>query len=145
MLRVRRGKRCLMIYDLFTFFKAEKRKVKMGDAWFRVLPLSLSLSELGLPSFHLPRCREICLLYRFSLLIGSIFFREGHEMAEKLLLIFKRFLTNFVNISPCAGPMRRSSFFPFWRKSQHREHPVGAGCNYYLVCTINQKKSLSVI
>ena len=35
-----------------------------------------------------PFCREICLLYRFSLLIESDFFyREGHGLAEKFLLI----------------------------------------------------------
>ena len=38
-----------------------------------------------------PCCREICLLYRFSLLIESgwvffVFYREGHGLAEKLLL-----------------------------------------------------------
>ena len=39
-----------------------------------------------------PRCWEICLLYRFSLLVGSIwvffvFYSEGYGLAEKLLLI----------------------------------------------------------
>ena len=65
---------------------------------FASLSLSLSLS-LGWSSglwtavcFHLirPRCREICLLYRFSLLIRSswvFFFRDGHGLSEKLLLI----------------------------------------------------------
>ena len=39
-----------------------------------------------------PRCREISFLYRFSFLIRSnwvffVFYREGHGLAEKLLLI----------------------------------------------------------
>ena len=32
-----------MIYELVASFKAEKRKVSVSDAWFRVSPLSLSL------------------------------------------------------------------------------------------------------
>ena len=35
---------CSVIYDLVASFKAEKRKVNVGDAWFRVSLLSLSLS-----------------------------------------------------------------------------------------------------
>ena len=34
MLQVRRGERCLVIYDLVASFKAEKRKV--GDVWFTI-------------------------------------------------------------------------------------------------------------
>ena len=41
---MRRGEECLVIYGLVASFKEEKRKVNMGDAWFRVSPLSLSLS-----------------------------------------------------------------------------------------------------
>ena len=43
-LRVRRGEGCLVIYVLVASFKAEKGKVNVGDAWFRVSPL-LSLSR----------------------------------------------------------------------------------------------------
>ena len=32
-----------MIYDLVVSFKTEKRKVNVGDAWFRVSPLCLCL------------------------------------------------------------------------------------------------------
>ena len=54
-------------------------------------------------SFDLRCCREMCLLYRFSLLIGSIwiffvFYYEGHRLAEKLLLlifIFWQILSTF--------------------------------------------------
>ena len=144
MLRVRRGEGCLMIYELVASFKAEKRKVNVGDAWFRVSPLSFSLSwSPGLQTVVCllliwPRCREICLLYRFSLLIGSIFFflcffvfvflgffsaffyREGHGLAENLLLLIFIFLTNFIDISLCADLMRKNTFFPFLRKSEHR-------------------------
>ena len=38
----RRG--CLIIYGLVTAFKAEKRKVNVGDAQFRVSRLSVCLS-----------------------------------------------------------------------------------------------------
>ena len=38
MLRVQNGKGCLVIYELVTSFKAGKRKVNMGDAWFRMSP-----------------------------------------------------------------------------------------------------------
>ena len=40
----RRGEGCLVIYDLVTSLKAEKRNVNAGDAWFRVLPISVSFS-----------------------------------------------------------------------------------------------------
>ena len=44
MLRVRRGEGCLVIYGLVASSKAEKRKINVGDAWFRVSPLFLSRS-----------------------------------------------------------------------------------------------------
>ena len=44
MLRVQRGEGCLVIYGLVTSFKAEKKKVNVGDAWFRVSHLSACLS-----------------------------------------------------------------------------------------------------
>ena len=44
MLRVLRGEECLVIYSLVASFKAEKSKVNVNDAWFRLSPLSLSLS-----------------------------------------------------------------------------------------------------
>ena len=98
MLRVQRGEGCSVIYELVALFKAEKRKVNVGDAWFRVSPLSFPQLEFWsadpcLPSFDLSRCREICLWYRFFVsLIGSdwdffVFFHEGHGLAEKLLLL----------------------------------------------------------
>ena len=37
---------CLVIYDLVASFKADKRIANVGDVWFRVSPLSLSLPEL---------------------------------------------------------------------------------------------------
>ena len=115
-----------VIYELVASFKA-KREVNVGDAWFRVSPLflflslSLSLSQLEfwsadcrLPSFDLSCCREICLSYRFSLLIESdwvffVFYRESH----RLFLIIFIFLINFIDISLCADPMCRNSFFHF--------------------------------
>ena len=88
-----------MIYELVTSFKAEKRKVNVGDAWFRVSPLSVcrSLSWSSVcwchpPSFDLSAVKKIVFYIIFSLLIGSdwvffVFYREGHGLAEKLLLI----------------------------------------------------------
>ena len=75
-----------------------------------------------------PRCREICLLYHFSLLIGSnwvffgFFFLLGRSrIGRKITFNNFNFLTNFIDISLCADPMRRTPFFfPFWRKSRHR-------------------------
>ena len=43
-LGAQRGEGCLVINDLVDFFKAEKRKVNVGDAQFRLSALSLSLS-----------------------------------------------------------------------------------------------------
>ena len=111
-----RGEGCSVIYELVASFKSEKREVNVGDAWFRVSSLSLSLFlSFFLPLFLslslslslswssgpwtvvcllliLARCREISLLYRFSLLTGSdwvffVFYREGHGLAEKLPLL----------------------------------------------------------
>ena len=96
----------LVIYDLVASFKAEKRKVNVDDAWFRVSPLSLSLSlslsllelefwSVGVVCFLLIllRCREICFFIAFlssvRIKLGFLcfFYREGHGLAEKLLLI----------------------------------------------------------
>ena len=44
MLRVQREEGYSVIYELVASFKAEKRKVNVGDAWFRVWPISVSLS-----------------------------------------------------------------------------------------------------
>ena len=83
MIRVQRGEGCLVIYGLVASFKAEKRKVNVGDAWFRVLPLSPSLSlclslclfqlefwsaDCRLPSFDLfPLSRNLSFITFFSL------------------------------------------------------------------------------
>ena len=67
-----------MIYGLVASFKAEKRRVNVGDAWFRLLPLSLSLSlsereswssslQGRLPSFDLaPLSRNLSFIAFFS-------------------------------------------------------------------------------
>ena len=89
-----------MIYGLVATNKAEKRKVNVGDAWFRVSPPSLfcraGVSILLVLSafFDLLRCREICLLYRFSLLIGSnsvffgVFLPRKSRIGRKITFIF---------------------------------------------------------
>ena len=48
---------CLVISGLVASFKAEKRKFNMGDAWFRVSPLSLCLCL----------CLSVCLSLSLSL------------------------------------------------------------------------------
>ena len=136
---------CLVIYGLVASFKAEKRKVNEGDAWFRVLPplslsfslflslslslsLTLSLSQLEfwsadcrLPSFDLSHCREICLLYNFSPLIRSdwvfpLFLPRRSRIGRKITSTYFYFLTNFIDISLCADPMRRNTFFFILKK-----------------------------
>ena len=78
-----------------------------------------------------------------------IFYREGHRVVEKLLLILF-FAINSIKISPCAESMRRDTFFSFWKKSWSWQHLVSASCPvnwncHYFVCTINQKRSLPII
>ena len=129
MLRVRRGEGCSVIFGLVASFKAVKRKVNVGDAWFRVSPLSVSLSLSWSSDSRTvvcllliwPHCRKNCLLYHFSLLVGSnlvflVFYCEGHGSAEKLLWIIFIFLTNFIDNSLCADPMRRNPFFSILKK-----------------------------
>ena len=81
-----------MVYELVASFKAEKKKVNVGDAWFLSLSWSSGLRTVVCLLLIWPRCREICLLYHFSLLVGSdwvffVIYHEGHRLAEKLLLI----------------------------------------------------------
>ena len=107
MLRVQRGEECSVIYGLVASIKAKKKKVIVGDAWFRISPLSLfSLSQLG---FWICWCRLLFwsgptvkkyifyIVFLFWLdRIGSdqigfslffVFYRKCHRLAEKLLLI----------------------------------------------------------
>ena len=84
-----------MIYGLVAPFKAEKRKVNVDDVWFRVSPLSLSLragDSSRLPSFNLASLSgNLSFISIFSsdlIKLGFfVFYREGHRLAEKLLLI----------------------------------------------------------
>ena len=89
----------------------------------RPLSQSWSFESVGVVCLLLSwsRCREICLLCRFSLLIGSnwaffIYYYEGQVLTEKLLLLFF-FLTNFIDISRCADPMRRTPLFFHFEES----------------------------
>ena len=118
MLWVRREEGCSVIYELVASFKAEKRKVNVGDAWFRVSPLSLSLSlsvclslplslcqlefwsaDRRLPSFNLsPLSRNLSFISFFSsdrLRLGFLcFLPRRSRIGWKLLLIIFIFLTN---------------------------------------------------
>ena len=104
MLRVRRRKGCSVFYGLVASFKAAKRKANVGDAWFRVSPLSVCLSVslslsigvlvCGLSSaffWSASLSRNLSFISFFSsdrIRSGFLcFYREGHGLAEKLLLI----------------------------------------------------------
>ena len=155
MLRVQRGEGCSVIYDLVASFNAEKRKVNVGDAWFLVSLLSLCLS-IGVlvrgPSpafFSSVTTVEKFLLYRFSLLIGSdwvlfvcFFYREGHGLAEKLLLIVFIFLKISSIFRYALILCAETPFFHF-EESLSTDNIrwvnalVDASCNHYFVFTIN--------
>ena len=99
-----------VIYGLVTSFKAEKRKVNVDDAWFRVSPLSLSLSlslrvwssSLRVSSVFFWSSSAVEKFVFFSVFLfwsdqlGFLlffffffffFYSEGHGLVEKLLLI----------------------------------------------------------
>ena len=88
------------------------------------------------------RCQKICLLCRFSLLIGSnwvffVFYREGHGLAEKLLLI----IFIFWQISTFRYALILCTEAPF-SILKKVSAPIasdlkGASCNHYFVYTIN--------
>ena len=144
---VRRGKGCSVNYELFASFKVKKRKVNVGDVWFRVLPLSVCQLEFWSadrrqPLFDLPRCREICLLYRFSLLIRSdwvffVFYCGGHGLAEKLLSIISIFFKQISLIFWYVLILYAETTFSIWKKVSAPITSGGARCNHYFVWTIN--------
>ena len=132
---------CLVIYGLVASFKGEKRKVNVGDAWFRVLSLSLSVclsvclsltqlefwsAECRLPSLDLaPLSRNlsfyIVFLFWSDQIVFFCFLQRRSRIGQKIIFnyFYFFFFTNFIDVSLCADPMRRNLFFPFWRKSQH--------------------------
>ena len=136
MLRVRTWEGCSVIYELAASFKAEKRKVNVSDAWFRVSPLSVCLSvylslswsseSVGVVCLLLisARCRKICLLYRFSFLIESdgvflvlvFFLPRRPRIGWKITYNYFYFLTYFIDISLCSDPMRRNPPFSILKK-----------------------------
>ena len=142
MLRVRRGEGCLVIYGLVASFKTEKRKVSVGDKWFRVSPLSVCLSvsvgvlvcrlssafvwsDAGVEKFvfyivFLFWSDQIGFLYFFLYFFISLFLLWRSRIGRKIAFNYFYFLTNFIDISLCVDPMRRNPFSPFWRKSQRR-------------------------
>ena len=127
---------CSVIYELVISFKAG-RKVNVGNAWFRVLCLSLclclsvclSLSQLEfcvcwchLPSFDLRLLsRNLSFITFFSsdrIRLGFLsFLPRRSQIGRKITFNYFYFLTNFIDISLCADPMRRNPFSPLWRKS----------------------------
>ena len=129
MLRVQRGEGCSMIYGLVATCKIEKRKV--GDAWFQVSPLSVCLSlslslswssglqtDCRLPSFdQTPLLRNLSFISFFSsdqIILGFLcFLPRRSRIGWKITFDYFYFLTNFIDISLCADPMRRNLFFHF--------------------------------
>ena len=112
---------CLVIYDLVISFKAEKRKVNVDDAWLRVSlpPFSQSWSSGWRVSLAFLWSGSAVgkFVFRsdkigFSLFL-VFFYREGHGLAEKVLLIIFIFLTNFIDISLRVDSIHRSPFFHF--------------------------------
>ena len=121
---MRRGEGCLVIYGLVASFKAEKRKVDVGDAWFRVSP---SFSELTfrvcwrrLPSFELvPLSRNLSFMSFFSsdrIKLGFLYLLLRRSSIDRKITFTFFFLTNFIDISRCADPMRRTPLFFILKK-----------------------------
>ena len=103
MLRVRRGEGCVVIYDLVTSVKAEKRKVNVGDAWFRVsTPLSLALScsvDSYLLLFWSASTVEKFVFYIVFLFWSDqnwAFFGFFFRIGRKITFNYIYFLTNFI-------------------------------------------------
>ena len=132
MLQVWRGEVCLVIYGLVASFKAEKRKVNVGDAWFQVLPWSLfvsvsvalSLSQLEfwsvdscLPSFDLSlQSRNLSFILFFSfdqIKLGFLCFLPWKSRIGWITFDYFYFLTNLINSSLCTDPLCRDPFFHF--------------------------------
>ena len=129
MLRVRRGEAYLVIYGLVAPFKAEKRKLNVGDTWFRVSPLSLCLSlSVGAPVCELspaffwsgPAVEKfvfyIIFLFWSDQIGFSLFLPRRLRIGRKITFDYFYFLTNFIGISLCAYPMRRNPFFFILKK-----------------------------
>ena len=113
----------------------------MFSIWLYVL-LCLDLERITF-FIVLPSSNRI----NFSL---SYFLPRTSSIGRKISFNLKR--KNSINISPCSELMRRDAFFfffSFWKKSRPRHHSVRALLFCWLelpfVCTINQKRSVSVI
>ena len=123
MLQVRRGEGCLVIYSLVAFFKVEKRKVTVSDAWFRVLPLSLFLRAgvficwLSAFFWSAPLSRNLSFISFFSsnwIKLGFLCFLPRRSLIGRTITFnCFYFFTNFINISLCADPMCRNPFYYF--------------------------------
>ena len=119
----------MVIYDLVASFKAEKRKVNVGDAWFRVSPLSLSLSLSLSQSWSSGLWVSFAFFWSGSavekFVFYSVFVFRSDQIGFSLFFTLKvtnwpkntfnyfSFLTYFIDISLCADPIRRSHFFHF--------------------------------
>ena len=125
---------------LWRFLQSREEEIQCG--WcvvssFASLSLSLSLSltlsqlefwsaDYPLPSFDLaPLSRNLSFIAFLSadrIKLGFLCFLQRRSRIGRKITFnyFNFFGTNFIEISLCADLMRRSPFFPFWRKSQHQ-------------------------
>ena len=144
MLRVWRGEGCSVIYELVASFEAEKRKVNVGDAWFRVLPAPLSLSLSLSLSISLSLSLSLSVL---SLLVSSAFFCSAPLSRNLSFISFfssDRIRLGFLCFLPRSSRIGRKitfNHFYFWQISSTCADPVNAPldarCNHYFACTIN--------
>ena len=117
MLRVQRWEGCSVVYELAASFKAENRKVNVGDAWFQVSSLSLwVLSLLVLFAFFW----SVPAVEKFVSYIVFLFWSD--QIGFSLLFTAKvtdwpknycYFLTNFIDIALCTNRMHKNPFLYF--------------------------------
>ena len=126
MLRVQRGEGCLVNYGLFASFKVGNRKVNVGDAWFWVSPLSVSLSLSQLEFWSVdffwsgPLFRNLSFISFFSSdqirLVFLCSLLQRSWIGWKITFNHFYFWTNFIEISLCADLMCRNLFFSILKK-----------------------------
>ena len=95
-------------YTLSLFLGAGVSSRLVSSAFFWSAPLSRNLSFI---SFFSSERIKLGFLY---------FLPRRSRISRKITFTYLYFLKNFIDIWPCANPMRRTPFFPLWRKSQHR-------------------------
>ena len=152
--REKKGVWLFMAYSLSSKRRTGMSKWVMRAFKFRpYLSLSLSLSlflRVGVDVVCLlliwPAVVYIVFLFRWDQIVFCFFcfLPRRSRIGRKMTFNYVYFLTNFIDISLCADPVRRNPFFHF-EESVSTDDILGASCNHYFVCMINFKRSLSVI